>query len=166
LTAARRRAVTAVTALAVGAFAGACGGKQKEAAVDTAATAPPAVAAADTCPKVGAWRPCSVRDRLERAGLAPIQRDSVRPPYLSVPGAVYGVGAGQLQVYLYADSTARRRDFAKFDTARVQPADTLIQWPAHPTLITSNNLAAILLSDNETQVERVQLALTAGLPRQ
>ena len=31
-------------------------------------------------------------------------------------------------------------------------------------LITSNNLVAVLVSDNGRLVERVQLALTAGLP--
>jgi hypothetical protein len=33
-----------------------------------------------------------------------------------------------------------------------------------PTLITSNNLAAVLISDNGRLVERVQNAITAGLP--
>jgi len=91
-------------------------------------------------------------------------RDSVRQPFLSVPGAVYAVGAGELQVYLYPDSTARRRDFANVDTVRVQPAGSAVAWRATPTLMVSNNLAAILLSDSETQIERVRLALTAGLP--
>ena len=92
----------------------------------------------------------------------------MRQPFLSVPGAAYAVGGGELQVYLYPDSLARQRDFADFDTARVrsaQPADSSAQPHAPATLITSNNLAAILMSDSETQIERVQLALTAGLPR-
>jgi hypothetical protein len=88
----------------------------------------------------------------------------VRQPFLNVPGAAYAVGGGELQVYLYPDSAARQRDVADFDTARVQPADSSAQPPARATLITSNNMAAILLSDSETQIERVQLALTAGLP--
>ena len=89
----------------------------------------------------------------------------MRQPFLSVPGAAYAVGGGELQVYLYPDSLARQRDLADYDTARVQPADSSSQPRALATLITSNNLAAILLSDSETQIERVQLALTAGLPQ-
>jgi len=39
------------------------------------------------------------------------------------------------------------------------------EWPLPPTLITSNNLVAVLVSDNARLIERVQLAITAGLPR-
>jgi len=154
--------------LAVGAAAGAgCGRDETARRADSAPAAPPAASApGDTsCRKSGSWQLCSVRDRLESAGLSPVERDSVRQPFLSVPGAAYAVGGGELQVYLYPDSLARQRDFADYDTARVQPADSSAQPRALATLITSNNLAAILLSDSETQIERVQLALTAGLPQ-
>jgi hypothetical protein len=164
-----RRAATplAGVALAAGALSAACGGGERRTADSATAAPPPRVATNDsTCPKSGQWRLCSVRDRLESAGLVPLPRDSVRQPFLEVPGAAYGVGADELQIYLYADSAARLRDFADFDTLRVQPADTAERRAAHPTLITSNNLAAILLSDSETQIERIQLALTAGLPRE
>ena len=40
----------------------------------------------------------------------------------------------------------------------------MITWIKPPTLITSNNLAAILLSDSGEEIERVANALTAGLP--
>ena len=124
----------------------------------------PGVAADDLCPKTGAWRPCSVLDRLERAGLAPQAGDSVRHEFLSVPGVSYRVGGSALQVFLYADSTDRRRDMTALDSSRAAPAAAAVDWPARPTLIASNNLLAILLSDSERHIERVQLALTAGLP--
>ena len=161
-------AVRTLAAIALAAAPLACGRAERPAAADSATpdTPIPAPVAAgpDDCPRSGAWRACSVLDRLEAAGLAPVARDSVRHSFLSVPGAVYAVGRGELQLFLYPDAAARARDFAGFDTVRVQPADTTIAWPDTPSLIQSNNLAAILLSANETQVERVRLALTAGLP--
>jgi hypothetical protein len=145
----------------------ACGGEQPQsAATDTAAAASPTTAAAgDGCPRTGSWELCSVRDRLEDAGLVPQPRDSVRPSFFSVPGAVLGVGGGELQLFLYPDSASRARDLARFDTLRVQPRDTTVTWPAPATFIGSNNLTAIFLSGSETQIERVRLALQAGLPR-
>jgi hypothetical protein len=114
----------------------------------------------------GNWQRCSVEDRLEHAGLV-IKRhdDPVRHPYLAVPGDVYDVGKGELQVFVYASEKDRERDSAKLDSATAAPAGTATQWSKKPTLILSNNLLAILLSDNETQIERVELAITAGLPR-
>lgn len=151
--------------LALVALAGCSRGEPARTADTPAAVAlAPARPTADGCPLTGAWRPCSVVDRLEHAGLAPIVRDSVRHPFLSVAGAVYAVGRGELQLFLYPDSAARARDFATFDTVRVQPRGAAVSWRASASLVQSNNLAAILLSDNATQVERVRLALTAGLP--
>lgn len=158
-----RRLIAALAAAGVtlSAAAGCGGGADQNVGADSVAAAAPAPTPAATdsgCLRTGKWELCSVRDRLEHAGLVPQPRDSVRPAFASVPGVVYGIGRGELQIFLYADSAARARDFTRFDMARVQsPGGT-------PTLITSNNLAAILLSDNATQVERVRLALTAGLP--
>jgi len=165
-----------VALAAAAAASAACGREQAAHRSESAAAVPPVEAATDdtSCRKTGRWQLCSVHDRLESAGLSPVERDSVRQPFLTMPGAAYAVGGGELQVYLYPDSLARQRDLADFDTARVQsaqpadsaaqPADSAAQPRPQATLITSNNLAAILLSDSETQIERVQLALTAGLP--
>src|SRR3712207_9555846 len=46
----------------------------------------PRTAAGDDCPRTGRWELCNVRRRLEDAGLVPQPRDSIRPPYFSVPG--------------------------------------------------------------------------------
>lgn len=83
---------------------------------------------------------------------------------MQVPAAVYGVGRGELQVYVYPSVAARERAISALDTTRVAPRATPFAWPKPPTLIVSNNLAAVLLTDDERLVERVQLALTAGLP--
>jgi hypothetical protein len=117
------------------------------------------------CEGTGHWEPCTVSDRLERAGLAPQRRDTVRYPWLRVAGQTWTLGGATLHVFRYADSTARHSDFVTLDSLRARPrADTTITWPAPPTLLVNDNLLAILLSDNGEQVERVSLALTAGPP--
>lgn len=106
-----------------------------------------------------------MRQRLERAGVAPVRvPGETRLPFISVPGIRFRVGHDTLSVFLYRDAAALAKDVARLDTLRVQPRDTTVVWGAPPTLMTSNNMAAILLSDRPTQVERVRLALTAGLP--
>lgn len=118
-----------------------------------------------TCPGTGHWEPCTVFDRLERAGLAPQRGDTVRYPFLQVAGQTWRLGTATIHVFRYRDSTARHADFAALDSARVRPVqDTMTTWPGTPTLLVNDNLLAILLSDNEEQVERVSLALTAGPP--
>lgn len=105
-----------------------------------------------------------MRERLEQSGLVPVPADTVRHDFMQVPGAVWRIGHGELQIFLYADSAAMRRDVSRLDSARAAPPTTMITWIKPPTLITSNNLAAILLSDSGEEIERVANALTAGLP--
>lgn len=120
------------------------------------------------CPNTtGRWDECNVRQRLERAGLAPqALPDTMRVPFLEPPGVAYGVGHAVLYVFLYDSAGALARDLAGVDTLRVQgrSGGAPVAWQATPSLITSNNMAAILVSDQATQIERVRLALTAGLP--
>jgi hypothetical protein len=116
-----------------------------------------------TCPGTGHWEPCTVFDRLERAGLAPQRGDTIRVPFLRVPGQTWRLGRATIHVFRYRDSVARRTDFVSLDSARAQPArDTTTKWPGTATLLVNDNLLAILLSDNAQQIERVSLALTAG----
>ena len=162
-----------VTRLTLLASAGACGGSAareadsaRSASASRASTAP--VPSLPECPNAtGRWDECNVRQRLERAGLAPQPLpDTLRVPFLDRPGFGYGVGHAELRVFLYDSAGALARDLADVDSARVQPTggSAAVTWEATPTLITSNNMAAILLSDQATQIERVRLALTAGLP--
>lgn len=117
------------------------------------------------CRAVGEWSDCNLEKRLESSGLAPRRaQGAIRQPFLSVPGIVFALGSAELQSYLYADTTVLLRDLARLDTSRVAPPTMQISWRKTPTLIHSNNLLAILLSDDETQVERVRNAITAGLP--
>ena len=153
-----------------------CRGSEKGAKTDTAALgAQSAVsapgdttnaAASDTgCVKAGDWSECNLLDRLESSGLAPRRAGgAIRQPFLTVPGFVVALGDAEIQAYLYPDTLALKRDLQRLDTVRVAPPTMQVTWRATPTLIRSNNLLAILLSNDETQVERVKNAITAGLP--
>jgi len=117
------------------------------------------------CVGTGHWEPCTIFDRLERAGLAPQRGDTVSMAFLSVTGQTWRLGRATLHVFRYRDSVARHRDWVTLDSATARPlTDTITKWPGTPTLLVNDNLLAILLSDNGEQVDRVSLALTAGPP--
>jgi chromate reductase, NAD(P)H dehydrogenase (quinone) len=171
------RRLASVAAVLLGAVAlssvmSACGGKAKVARRDTSApdasAAMPATAATTgraACPATGLWDLCTVRERLERAGLAPQpQDDSVFHDFMQSGGAVFTVGGSELQVFIYPDAKALARVITKVDTLNVSVPGQRGDWPLPPTFIRSANMAAILLSSNARQVERVQDALTAGPP--
>jgi hypothetical protein len=125
-------------------------------------------AARDTlaCPKDGRWRPCSLADRLQRAGLVPhVRPDTARLPFLTPAGQVWTVARAELRIFLYADAAQAAREAGALDPIRVAPRGGSYQWPAPAVLIHSANLIAVLLSPNARQAERVQLALEAGPPQ-
>ena len=102
--------------------------------------------------------------RLESAGLGPVPLDgAVRQPGISVEGSVIRLGRGELQIFLYADSLRARSDAERVAPRDAEPARTRgILRP--PAVIRSGNLVALLFNNNDRQLERVQLAITAGLP--
>lgn len=161
-------------ALSVACFLAACGdGGERAPATDGAASGRATGGTAASTPgagclKEGEWTPCSVEDRLERAGLVFEVRDSaVTHSFFRVPGLAYRVGGrdDEVQVFLYPSTAERRRDTEALDSATVSPRGERVTWPAPPTLVTSNNLAAVILSLNERTIERLALALGAGLPQ-
>lgn len=121
---------------------------------------------ADTaCQKSGAWQPCNVLDRLEHAGLVVKQQPAAaRIPLFSVDGITYETNRATIHVFLYPDQAARRRDTDQLDSAAVAPRGGVYAWSDPAVLVTSNNLAAVIVSPNERQTERIVLALGAGLP--
>jgi hypothetical protein len=162
--------------VAAAAATAACGGNTSEergqpraVAVDARAVGATGVARASAkpiCPATGAWQLCSVVERLDRAGLAPRQEPGpVHEPPLSAAGVAILLGGSQLRVFLYADPPARARDQAKLDSTKYIDASEPLSMRAEPTLITSENLLAILHSRSDHQRERVSDALTAGPPQ-
>lgn len=75
------------------------------------------------------------------------------------------LGRSRLEVFIYPDEASLSRDVAKLDTIAVAPRGLAVHWEATPTFLRSGNLAAVFLSDNGQQVERLTLALTAGAPQ-
>ena len=151
----------------------ACGGSEAPKAADT--KAPETVAAESslaampeaggTCPAFGLWRACSVEDRISRAGLAVNRREEgVHHDFMSVDGLVWETSRAEIQVFLYASEADRKKDTDKLDTVFVAPPGQRIMWKWPAQLVTSNNMAAIILSLNGRQAERIALALGAGLP--
>ena len=131
-------------------------------AESTLATMPPP---GGTCPTFGLWQACSVEDRISRAGLAVNRREEgVRHEFMSVEGLVWETSRAEIQVFLYASEADRKKDSDMLDTVFVSPPGKRIHWRWPAQLVTSGNMAAIILSLNGRQAERIALALGAGLP--
>ena len=104
----------------------------------------------------GTWDLASVAERLEGEGLTPRPAGGVQQPFMGVPGTRFLVDGGEVQVFLYADVAARARDTDPVDSGEVQLPHT---DGATPTMITSNNVAALLLARSPAVRDRVRHAL-------
>ena len=131
---------------------------------DTAHASTPA-ATTPACVSAGEWQQCSVEKRLTDAGYVPVNKGPSPKGVFPVPGTTYALGPAQLHVYIFKSAKEREQAIAAIDTVAVSRRGSAAPWPTRPTLITSNNLVAVLESDNGQLIERVQLAITAGLPR-
>jgi len=119
------------------------------------------------CPRTGQWQPCGLVDRIVKAGLSfKATGDSIRVPFFDVPGVRYRVAVTDTMLaFFFADSAALAKAIAPLDTLRMTPpADSLMPWPALPSVIRSGNLLALYFADSERQIERLRLAITAGAP--
>jgi hypothetical protein len=120
------------------------------------------------CPPTGRWAICSVEKRLKSAGLVARKIDGESPARagFSVKPVAYTLGRdSRLELFIYPTETALQRDFSAIDTVSVAPPGQKGSWALPPTLIRSGNLAAVLLSRDAREVDRVSLALTAGAPQ-
>ena len=165
----------------VAAISVACGSSRESSTnSDTVATGnePPATAtsapldsasvrkAGPQCEPTGLWAECSVKKRLESAGFVPFPGpNSARRAGFSVAPIAYTLGHARLELFLYPDERALARDLTQLDTTKAAPIGGMNSWEATPIFIRSANLAAVLITDNARQAERVSLALTAGPPQ-
>lgn len=120
----------------------------------------------DPCPATGRWALCSLENRLRRSGFVANRVEGEAParPGFSAKPAVYTLGRGRLEVFLYADEQAVAKDMAGIDTISVAPAGEPSSWASTPALIRSGNLAAVFMDQTPRQAERLVLAITAGAP--
>jgi hypothetical protein len=120
------------------------------------------------CPATGEWATCSVMYRLVRAGLAPKIDSSATPEEKALHGSGMVIDIGRtakLEVFLYADSAARKVDAAHLDRSQLVSATAPQTIRRERTLIENANLVGLLTSINDHQRERVSDALTAGPPQ-
>ena len=132
----------------------------------TAVSAESAKAAvARSLPATGQWDEPHLVERLVSAGLAPQAIAGARGEgWWRAPVRSYRVGNATLYVFLYTDSTARRRVTDGLDSLTIAPKGAVGSYMLPHLLITNNNLAAVLEGGSERQQERVSNALLAGLP--
>jgi hypothetical protein len=130
--------------------------------VDSAATA--AVPAVPACVPEGEWQQCSVEKRLTDAGYVPVNKGPAPAGVFDVTGTTYQLGQAELNIYIFRSARDREAAVAKIDTNTVAPRGGTAPWSMPPWFITSNNLVAVLVSDNGRLIERVQNAIRAGLP--
>jgi hypothetical protein len=124
--------------------------------------------ATSECPHDGKWALCSIEKRLRQSGFVVkrLDGDTAHRAGFTIAPTVYTLGQTRLEIFLYRDSVSLARDIAKIDTVTVGPLGSPSQWgEVPPVLIRSVNLAAVILSQNPRQAERVTLALTAGPPQ-
>lgn len=126
----------------------------------------PAVPPSDT---VGAasinWTLSDLHRRLCAVGLEPAAAGEVRQPFMGGPGMRYDIDGGELQAYIYGDAGAVARDTDRLNTATVSPPGMMIHWKMPPTLIVSNNLALILLTNDPQLRKKVRDAVKPNLLR-
>ncbi len=121
---------------------------------------------ASDCPATGKWALCSFEKRLRRSGFVATKIDSASPNRagFSVQPAVYKLGGGRLEVFLYEDAAAMERDIAGIDTLTVSPPGTPPAWPSGAALVRNGNVAAVYMGQSAREAERLTLAITAGAP--
>jgi len=122
------------------------------------------------CPATGLWAQCSVLYRLERSGIAPHldSTEKVEEKALTTSTSNFVVKFGtssRLEVFLYADSTARIADGTKLDRTKLVGATATQTINRERTLIENGNLIGLLTSLNDRLRERVSDGLTAGAPQ-
>lgn len=143
-------------------------GPPRDSAVLRSASSAAAGQGSSPCPRTGRWAICSLERRLEQSGfvLKKATGGSNRRAGFNVQPVVYTLGGrARLEVFVYPDEAALTRDVAKIDTALAAPRGQSNDWEIPPRFIRSGNLAAVLLTRNELQAERVTLAITAGAPQ-
>lgn len=133
---------------------------------EAVAVATPGLPPADTAGSGSInWTLADLHHRLRAVGLDAVAAGEVRQPFMGGPGMRYNLERGELQAYIYADAGALARDTDRLDTATVSPPTMMISWMMPPTLIVSNNLALILLTNDLQLRKKIRDAVRPDLYR-
>lgn len=118
------------------------------------------------CPADGWWKECSLTARLLAAGMG-VRLDSApaRDSAIAKPGILYHIGRGTLTVFLFPDSAERKAAAAKLDTSGFIGYEATQVYPPKTSMLQSANLLALLVSQSESQRQRIGDAVTAGPPQ-
>jgi hypothetical protein len=158
--------------LALGALWTGCGGGEAAAAREQAAAQTARDAAATTAreaatiPSTGLWTEAHLVERLVRAGVAPRRVDDAPPgpEWMRAPQLVFLAGGGELHVWIYPDSTARRAVTDGLEPLTAAPRGVTGPYAPPFLLVAQNNLAAVIVGGRVSNHDRIALALQAGLP--
>ena len=119
-------------------------------------------------PSTGLWDLDHVSERLVRSGVAPRRITPVPESPDFFAGAketgAFSVGrGGELRVFVFTDSLARRRVTEALDRQTASPKGQTRWWPKDAVLIVVQNLAGVMMGGSDRLKERVQLGLEAGI---
>ena len=151
----------------------ACGGEAREAeravATQTAiAKAESTATQAAALPATGLWTEAHLMDRLVRTGVLPRALEVPLPetPWMGKPPIALTAGGGEVFVWIYDDSIARKAVTDALDADFAAPRGQTSPFPIPLVFVVNNNLAAVITGGSGQNQERIMLALQAGLPVQ
>lgn len=104
-----------------------------------------------------------IEQRLRAAALS-VERapDPIVQPFMRVPGTLLRVGDSDVQVFVYPDAAARGADTEQLDPVRVSPPTMSVLWRKQPGLIVLENVALIVLTNDEALRNRIRAAVTGS----
>lgn len=85
--------------------------------------------------------------------------DTILHPFFRAPGQLVRVNGQDLQVFIYPDATSRKSDSARISADGTMIAGEVVTWPAKPTFAASENVLAVLISEDSRLAGRVQRAV-------
>ncbi len=92
--------------------------------------------------------------------LTVVQTDqTVLHPFFRVPGQVVQVNGQDLQVFVYADPTARKSDTARISADGTMIAGEVVDWPVRPKFASTGNVLTVLLSTDARIAGRIERAI-------
>ncbi|MBA2596444.1 MAG: hypothetical protein H0V00_07440 [Chloroflexia bacterium] len=86
---------------------------------------------------------------------------TVLHPFFRVPGQLIRVNGQDLQVFVYADMTARKSDSAHISADGRLIAGEVVAWPVPPQFASAGNILTVLLSSDARLAGRVERAIAA-----